>query len=108
MGTGKTVLIGAIIATEFAMATDLVFAYQRDGRTHSHTPDFVVHATDDRWMLVEIKMTAGLKAAALRDLEARNPGRVFFRILFAYAVIAAPDMAAVAKFLEAEPRVGSA
>ena len=63
MGTGKTVLIGAIIATEFAMAT---------------------------------------------DLEARNPGRVFFRILFAYAVIAAPDMAAVAKFLEAEPRVGSA
>lgn len=89
--------------------TDLVFAYQRDGRTHAYTPDFVVHASDDRWMLVEVKMTArrtddvegqaGLKAEALRDLERRNPGRIFFRILFADAVIEAPDMAAVADFL---------
>jgi hypothetical protein len=89
--------------------TDLVFAYQRDGRTHSYTPDFVVHASDDRWMLVEVKMTArrndpvegqtGVKAAALRDLEARNPGRVFFKILFADDAITAPDVAAVAAFL---------
>ena len=89
--------------------TDLVFAYQRDGRTHSYTPDFVVHATDDRWMLVEVKMTArrndpvegrsGVKAAALQDLEARNPGRVFFKILFADDAITAPDIAAVAEFL---------
>lgn len=89
--------------------TDLVFAYQRDGRTRSYTPDFVVHASNDRWMLVEVKMTArrddpvegrtGVKAAALQDLEARNPGRVFFKILFADDAIAAPDAAAVAAFL---------
>jgi hypothetical protein len=90
-----------------------VFAYQRDGRTHSYTPDFLVHATGDRWLLVEVKMTArrsdavegqdGIKAAALRDLETRNPGRVFFKILFADDGIAAPDIAAVAGFLAERP-----
>jgi len=56
--------------------TDLVFAYRdADGRIRHYTPDFVIRARDDRWLLVEIKMTArredpiegreGLKARAL-------------------------------------------
>ena len=79
--------------------TDLAFAYERDGRVHHYTPDFVIHASGDRWLLVEIKMTArrddaiegraGLKAQALRDLETRNPGRVFYRIAFAGSIVPA-------------------
>lgn len=90
--------------------TDLSFAYAgRDGREHRYTPDFVVHARGDRWLLVEIKMTArrddptegrdGLKAARMRDLEARNPGRLYYRIVFADETIAANDVEAVRTFL---------
>ncbi len=89
--------------------TDLSFAYRRDGREHRYTPDFVVHARGDRWLLVEIKMTArrddpvegrdGVKAQRMRDLEARNEGRVVYRIVFADAVVAANDVEAVRTFL---------
>lgn len=89
--------------------TDLSFAYMRDGREHRYTPDFVIHARGDRWLLVEIKMTArrddpvegrvGLKAQRMRDLEARNEGRVLYRIVFADAVVAANDLEAVRAFL---------
>ncbi len=91
--------------------TDLSFAYEgRDGREHRYTPDFVVHARGDRWLLVEIKMTArredpvegraGRKAARMRDLEVRNPGRVLYRIVFADETVAANDLEAVRAFLE--------
>lgn len=89
--------------------TDLSFAYQRDGREHRYTPDFVIHARGDRWLLVEVKMTArrddnvegrdGLKARALRDVEARNPGRIVYRIVFADAIVSQPDIEAVRTFL---------
>jgi type III restriction enzyme len=89
--------------------TDLSFAYQRDGREHRYTPDFVVHARGDRWLLVEVKMTArrddsiegreGLKAEALRDIESRNPGRVVYRIVFADAIVSPTDVDAVRTFL---------
>lgn len=90
--------------------TDLSFAYLRDGREHRYTPDFVVHARGDRWMLVEIKMTArrddpvegrdGLKARRMRELEQHNPGRVVYRIVFADQAVAANDLAAVRAFLD--------
>lgn len=89
--------------------TDLAFTYERDGRQHRYTPDFVVHARGDRWLLVEIKMTArrddpvegrdGLKARALRRLEADNPGRLVYRMIFADEVVPANDVAAVREFL---------
>ena len=98
--------------------TDLAFAYERDGRVHHYTPDFVIHASGDRWLLVEIKMTArrddaiegrnGLKAQALRDLETRNPGRVFYRIVFADSIVPAPDISAVGAFLGTTVPEGSA
>jgi hypothetical protein len=90
--------------------TDLAFVYRRDGQDHRYTPDFVIHATGDRWLLVEIKMTArrndpvegatGLKATALRELETANPGRIFYRMVFADAVAPAPDVAAVREFVD--------
>ena len=89
-----------------------------DGRVHHYTPDFVIHASGDRWLLVEIKMTArrddaiegraGLKAQALRDLETRNPGRVFYRIVFADSIVPAPDISAVGAFLGTTVPEGSA
>ncbi len=91
--------------------TDLAFVYRREGRDHRYTPDFVIHARGDRWLLIEIKTQArrhdevegedGLKATALRALEAANPGRVFYRMVFADAVAPAPDVAAVQAFVEA-------
>jgi hypothetical protein len=58
---------------------------------------------------LEVKMTArrddpvegrdGLKAQRMRDLEARNPGRVLFRIAFADASVAANDVEAVRTIL---------
>jgi hypothetical protein len=92
--------------------TDLSFSYERDGRQHWYTPDFVIRASGDRWLLVEVKMPArradpvegefGLKSAALRDLEARNPGRVVYRMVFAEAApVPADAVAAVRAFLRA-------
>lgn len=74
--------------------TDLAFSYTgRDGRLHRYTPDFVIHTTDDRWLLVEVKMAArehdevegreGLKSRALQRLEVENPGRVSFHWVLA-------------------------
>jgi hypothetical protein len=93
--------------------TDLVFTYSRDGRDHRYTPDFLVHATGDRWLLVEVKMPArrldpvegetGLKASALRRLEAENPGRVFYRMVFAEAAAPAEAITAIQAFAEAAP-----
>lgn len=90
--------------------TDLAFEYAgADGRTHRYTPDFVIHTTDDRWLLVEIKMTArrsdpvegedGVKAQALRELQARNPGRVGYRIVFADEFVSQTDLAGVRAFV---------
>lgn len=89
--------------------TDIAFAYERDGREHWYTPDFVIHASGDRWMLVEIKMTArrddpiegqqGVKARAIRRLEAPNEGRIVYRIVFADEIVPARDMLAVGEFL---------
>ena len=90
--------------------TDLAFEYAgADGRTHRYTPDFAIHTIDDRWLLVEVKMTArrndpvegeqGLKARSLRELEARNPGRVSYRIVFADEVVSQADLAAVRAFV---------
>ena len=92
--------------------TDLGFEYAgADGRTHRYTPDFAIHTTDDRWLLVEIKMTArrrdavegedGVKAKALRELEERNPGRVAYRIVFADELVSQADLAAVREFVSA-------
>ncbi len=93
--------------------TDLAFVYRREGRDHRYTPDFVIHARGDRWLLVEIKMTArrqdavegehGVKAKALRALEAANPGRIFYKMVFADAVVPAPDVAAVGAFADRPP-----
>jgi hypothetical protein len=68
-----------------------------------------VHAKGDRWLLVEVKMTArrddpiegrnGRKAARLVDLQERNPGRVFYRIVFADAQVSATDLHGVAAFV---------
>ena len=90
--------------------TDLGFTYRRDGRDHRYTPDFVIHARGDRWLLVEIKMTArrhddvegqdGVKAKALQALEAANPGRIFYRMVFADAVVPASDVVAVGAFVD--------
>ena len=74
--------------------TDLSFSYTgRDGRLHRYTPDFVINTTDDRWLLVEVKMAArehdevegrdGLKSRALRRLEAENLGRIAYHMVFA-------------------------
>ena len=65
--------------------TDLSFAYPKgNGSEGRYTPDFVIHATGDRWMLVEVKMTGrradpvegaeGTKAAAIRKLAALGSG----------------------------------
>lgn len=91
--------------------TDLSFVYRRDGRDHRYTPDFVIHATGDRWMLVEIKMPArrgdpidgeqGIKADAMRAIEVANPGRVVYRMVFADAVAPAPEIAAAQAFVDA-------
>jgi type III restriction enzyme len=94
--------------------TDLSFSYLGlDGREHRYTPDFVIHARGDRWMLVEVKMTArredpiegrtGRKAARLQDLEARNPGRLVYRIVFSDALTPAPDLAATERFITGGP-----
>ncbi|MBI3746460.1 MAG: DEAD/DEAH box helicase family protein [Chloroflexi bacterium] len=90
--------------------TDLSFVYRREGRDHRYTPDFVIHARGDRWLLVEIKMTArrhddvegveGVKAKAIRGIADANPGRIFYRMIFADAVVSAPDVAAVGAFVE--------
>ena len=90
--------------------TDLTFSYATpDGRTHAYTPDFAIHTTDDRWLLVEIKMAArrqdaiegenGIKAQALRALGARNAGRIAYRMVFtATDTVARTDVAAVRAF----------
>ncbi|MBI2777561.1 MAG: DEAD/DEAH box helicase family protein [Chloroflexi bacterium] len=90
--------------------TDLAFTYRRDGRDHRYTPDFVVHAQGDRWLLVEIKMTArrqdavegeaGIKATALRAIADANPGRIFYRMVFADTVAPAPEIARVQVFVD--------
>jgi hypothetical protein len=91
--------------------TDLSFTYAKPNGTEArYTPDFVVHARGDRWMLVEVKMTArrgdpvegefGAKSGALRRLETLNPDRVVYRIVFADVQVPAPDVAAVASFLD--------
>ena len=90
--------------------TDLAFTYRRDGRDHRYTPDFVVHARGDRWLLVEIKMTArrqdaiegetGVKATALQAIAAANPGRIFYRMVFADTVAPAPEVARVLAFVD--------
>ncbi|MBI2762949.1 MAG: DEAD/DEAH box helicase family protein [Chloroflexi bacterium] len=90
--------------------TDLSFVYRREGRDHRYTPDFVIHARGDRWLLVEIKMTArrhddvegeeGVKAKAIRGIADANPGRIFYRMIFADAVVSAPDVVAVGAFVE--------
>ncbi|MEO7869238.1 MAG: hypothetical protein ABIS42_01375, partial [Candidatus Limnocylindria bacterium] len=91
--------------------TDLTFSYATsDGRTHAYTPDFAIHTTDDRWLLVEIKMAArrqdpiegenGIKARALQALEARNAGRIAYRMVFtATDTVARTDVAAVRDFV---------
>jgi Type III restriction enzyme, res subunit. len=92
--------------------TDLSFSYRGpDGRDHRYTPDFLIHARGDRWLLVEIKMTArrhdavegedGVKARALDALVSANPDRLFYRMVFADAAVAAGDVASVASFVEA-------
>jgi hypothetical protein len=63
-------------------------------------------------MLVEVKMTGrrndpiegehGVKAAAVRRLEAANAGRVVYRIVFADEVVPPRDVAAVRDFLTGE------
>jgi type III restriction enzyme len=87
--------------------TDLSFSYTGlDGRQHRYTPDFVIHTADDRWLLVEVKMAArerdpvegrdGVKSRALRALEAANPGRVSYHMVFAERdVVRGQDLAAV-------------
>jgi len=90
--------------------TDLSFPYPRGAGESRYTPDFVVHARGDRWLLVEIKMPArrddpvegedGVKARALRRLEELNPGRVFYRMVFADTIVPGSDVAAIASFLE--------
>lgn len=97
--------------------TDLAFTYQRDGRDHRYTPDFVIHALGDRWLLVEVKMTGrradqvegehGLKATEIRKLESANPGRIFYRMVFADTIAPAPEIAAVAAFVDANPSIGT-
>lgn len=90
--------------------TDLSFEYvAADGRTHRYTPDFAIHTRDDRWLLVEVKLTArrrdsvegedGVKAKALRELEERNPGRVTYHIVFADEVVSQADLAAILNFV---------
>lgn len=93
--------------------TDLAFVYRREGRDHHYTPDFVVHARGDRWLLIEVKMTArrqdavegehGVKAKALQALEAANPGRIIYRMVFADAVAPALDVVAVGAFVDGPP-----
>jgi len=71
----------------------------------------VIHASVDRWLLPEVKMTGrradpiegedGVKTRALRDLEARNRGLVLYRMVFADAVVSQPDLAAIQAFLSA-------
>lgn len=87
--------------------TDLSFSYTGlDGRLHRYTPDFVIHTTDNRWLLVEVKMAGketdevegrdGLKSRALRALEAENPGRVGYHMVFADRdTVRSQDFAAV-------------
>ncbi|HET7182110.1 MAG TPA: hypothetical protein VFI15_07770, partial [Candidatus Limnocylindrales bacterium] len=92
--------------------TDLSFVYRRDGRDHRYTPDFVIHAVGERWLLVEIKMPArradpiegehGLKATEMAKLEAANPGRIVYRMVFADAVAPAPAIAEAQAFVEAQ------
>lgn len=92
--------------------TDLTFVYPRHGEAHRYTPDFVIHARGDRWLLVEGKMTArradpvegetGSKAKALRELVDANPGRIFYRMVFADTVAPTPDVTAVREFVDAE------
>lgn len=80
-----------------------------DGRDHRYTPDFAIHASGDRWLLIEVKMTArrddpiegrnGRKAARLQDLQDRNPGRIVYRIVFADAQTPAADLTATEAFI---------
>jgi hypothetical protein len=96
--------------------TDLSFPYPKGDRDARYTPDFVIHAVGDRWMLVEVKMTArrddpiegrtGVKARALQRIEALNPGRVVYRMVFADAQVPAPDIEAIKSFL-GETRTGT-
>ena len=80
---------------------------------HSFGHSRRTHAQGDRWLLVEIKMTAGrqaavegergVKAKALQALEAANPGRIFYRMVFADAVAPAPDVACMQAFADLAP-----
>ncbi len=73
----------------------------------------MIHARGDRWLLIEVKMTArrqdavegehGVKAKALQALEAANPGRIFYRMVFADAVASALDVVAVGAFVDGPP-----
>lgn len=92
--------------------TDLSFAYAKgDGSEGRYTPDFVIHAAGDRWMLVEVKMTGrradpvegpgGSKAAAIKKLAALDPERIVYRMVFADQIVPAADVAAVRDFLSA-------
>jgi len=67
--------------------TDLAFSYLAlDGTSHRYTPDFAIHTTDGRWILVEVKARnrrddpidgeLGRKALALQELVDRNQGRL--------------------------------
>ena len=125
MGAGKTILIGAIIATEFALAHEygpeagfienaLVFApgttIIESLRELARTPyDRILPPRLHEPFAAALKMTArrndpvegtdGLKARALESLAEQNSHLLSYRMVFADVDVDPRDMARVREFL---------
>ena len=73
--------------------TDFFMEYEReDGRWHPYFPDFIIRRRDGRVLIVEVKRTKerddaidgenGRKALKMRELEALNPDRLRYEMVF--------------------------
>ncbi len=92
--------------------TDLTFEYRRaDGKVGRYTPDFLIRCRDGRWYLTEIKRAVvredpiegqnGSKAAAVRDIVARNGDRLAYEMVFtATDQVVADDLMRTREFVQ--------
>ncbi|MGH2454820.1 MAG: DEAD/DEAH box helicase family protein [Candidatus Limnocylindria bacterium] len=91
--------------------TDLSFSYLAlDGTSHRYTPDFAIHTTDDRWILIEVKArnrrddpidgAAGRKALALQELVDRNPGRLERHVAWVNGTVGRGDVEAIRRLAQ--------
>jgi len=93
--------------------TDLSFSYVApDGTSHRYTPDFLIHAADGRWIVVEVKARnrrddpvdgeRGRKALALQELVDRNAGQLERYVAWVNGSVRRGDVDAIRRLVSSE------